>query len=68
MSKVGSGTILEATPAHLPVDEYSYQLSDVIAGPLKVNPLKGSTKFDIPNYEEIKRNFEVLKNKDRKKL
>ena len=66
--KVGSGTVLEPTPSHLPADEFQFKLSDVIAGPLEVNPLKGSTKFDVRKYEEIKHNFLMLKNKDRKNL
>ena len=66
--KIGSGTILEDTPAHLPPDESSFNLTDVIAGPLEVNPLKGSSKFDVPKYNQVKENFSILKNKDRKNL
>ena len=44
-SKIGSGTILEDTPAHCP-DVSFFQLTDVIYGPLNVVPLKGD-KFDV---------------------
>lgn len=48
--KVGSGTILEDTPAHLP-DVSLFDLADVIYGPLKVVPLK-SDKFNVPDFEK----------------
>ena len=50
--KVGSGTTLEDTPDHLP-DISLFALSDVIAGPLEVVPLKGSAKFDVPNMRVL---------------
>ena len=34
--KIGSGITLEDTPKHLPPDESHFQLSNVIAGPMKV--------------------------------
>ena len=67
-AKIGSGTILEGTPAHLPPDDEDYDLEDIIAGPLAVNPLKGSLKFDVPKYNQVKRVFSMVKNKDRKKM
>ena len=42
--KVGSGTVLEYTPAHQPPDESSFLLSEIIDGPLLVTP-KGSKIF-----------------------
>ena len=36
--KVGSGTILEDTPDHLPPGIGNFELVDIIAGPLTVNP------------------------------
>jgi len=50
-TKIGPGTILEDNPAHLPPDESRFDLCDVIAGPIDVNPLKGLSKFDVPKYE-----------------
>ena len=61
-AKVGSGTILEDTPAHLPLDESCFSLRDVIAGPLDVIPLKGSIKFNVSKYEEVANAFEILRN------
>ena len=50
--KVGSGTVLEDTPAHLPPDESYFNLSDVIAGPLEVitiiNSNEGISKIQCP--------------------
>ena len=66
--KIGSDTILEDTPAHLPHDECQFDLYDVIAGPLKVDPLKGSSKFHVPSYEKVEKIFLLVKNTDREKL
>jgi len=35
---------LDDTPAHLPPDNSEFKLTDVITQPLKVDPLKGSSK------------------------
>ena len=66
--KVGSGTIVEDTPSHLPPDETEFMLHDVLAGPIDVIPLKGSVKFDVPAYQQIVSAFEHLKKIDREKL
>jgi len=66
--KFGSGTILEDTPAHLPHDECQFDLYDVIAGPLKVDPLKGSSKFDVPSYEKVKKIFSLVKKHGQKEI
>ena len=58
--KIGSGTILD-TPSHLPHDEYQFDLHDVISGPLKVEALKGSSKFDVPSYEKSEKNLFISK-------
>ena len=47
--KVGSGTILEDTPSHLPADESMFDLHDVIAGPIDVNPLTLSARYSFYN-------------------
>ena len=62
--KIGSGTILEDTPAHCP-DVSTFQLTDVIFGPLNVVPLKGN-KFDVPEYEKVVEHFNIVKNIERK--
>jgi len=49
-NKVGSGTILEDTPANLPTDESPFRLIDVIARPLKINSLRRSVKNSVPKY------------------
>jgi len=66
--KVRSGTILEDTPSHLPPDESHFKLNDIIAGPIEVNPLRGSIKFSVPKYEEIVNRFQFLSKLDRKSL
>lgn len=63
--KFGSGTVLEDTPSHLPPDESTFELTDVICGPLEVNPLRGASKFNVPAYEKVKQIFDIVKNKDR---
>ncbi|KAG1653515.1 hypothetical protein GQR58_025525 [Nymphon striatum] len=65
--KVGSGTTLEDTPTQLP-DISLVSLAVVIAGPLEVLPLKGSTKFNIPNYEDIVEHYKVAVKLDRSSL
>ena len=64
--KVGSGTLLEDTPKHLP-DISIFNLHDVIYGPLKVVPVKGG-KFDVPDYEQIVKHFDCVKSLDRNSL
>ncbi len=62
--KIGSGNILEDTPKHLPADEATFSISDVIAGPLEVIP-KGATQFIVLCYENVKSKFELVKKIDR---
>ena len=64
---VGSGTTLEDTPEHLP-DISVFYLSKVIAGPLEVLPLKGSTKFDVPEYENLVEHCKVVVKLNRKSM
>ena len=64
--KVGSGTVLEDTPAHCP-DLSFFQLTDVIYGPLGVVPLKGN-KFDVPKYNNVVEHFNIVKNLKRNTL
>ena len=64
--KLGSGTVLEDTPAHLP-DVSFVQLKDIIAGPIQVVPMRGE-KRDIPDYMRIKSHFEASKKIDLDKL
>ena len=49
--KVGSGTLLEDTPTHLP-DVFLFKLADIIYGPLEVIPMKAA-KFDVPEYGKV---------------
>ena len=64
--KLGIGTVLEDTPAHLP-DVSFVQLKDIIAGPIQVVPMRGE-KRDIPDYTRIKSHFEASKKIDLDKL
>ena len=56
--KVGSGTVLEDTPTHLP-DISVFSLVDVIYGPLEVVPLKGE-KFNVPQYQQVVEHFNCV--------
>lgn len=54
---VGTLPILESIPPHLPRDIYICPLHNIIGGPLLVTPIKRN-KWEIPNYDELKRKFE----------
>ena len=60
----GSGSILESVPAHLERDVDIFAIQDIFAGPLTVNPLKGD-KWDVPQYEKVKKTFELVVKLDR---
>ena len=65
----GTGMRMEATPPHLPPDEFMCPLHDIIYGPLEVNPIgRGSRFFDVPNYQKVVEQFNAVKNMDRNKL
>ena len=66
--KVGSGNVLNDTPAYLPPDESHFSLCDVVAGLLDVIPLKGSIKFNVPKYQEVAIAFVLLRKLDRQSL
>ena len=61
--KVGSGTILEDCPKHLP-DESLFDIHNIIDVPLEVIP-KGSIHFDVKYYNEIKDLFNLGKDINR---
>ena len=62
---IGSTNVLQSPPEHLPdIDKFS--TFNVIAGPLKVIPLKGK-KWEVPSYNALKKTFEVATKIDRKK-
>ena len=56
---------MEDTPEHLIKYNDVIPITDVIAGPLDVQPMKGSTKFNIPNYEDVVNLFNEVVNVDR---
>ena len=49
----GSGTVLDAIPAHLPRDIDLFPIENFIAGSLIVKPLKGN-KWEIPEFKSKK--------------
>ena len=51
-------------PAHLERDVDIFAIQDIFAGPLTVNPLKGD-KWDVPQYEKVKKTFELVVKLDR---
>ena len=64
--KVGSGTVLEDTPDHLP-DISIFPVHDVIAGPLNVIQIRGE-KMDIPDYDLIEDMFHKVSGLNRLEL
>ena len=64
---VGSDTILESVPSHLPADIDVFPLHNIIDGPLEIIPLK-SHKWNVPAYESLKRKFEMSITVDREAL
>ena len=56
--KVGSGYVLEDTPAHLP-DIGNIPLKDIIAVPLTITP-HGSSHFIVLNYNTLSCDFAVV--------
>ena len=65
---VGSGTILESPPEHLP-DIYMCKTFNAIAGPIRVIPTtKGNKKWDVLDYVEIKKTFDMSSGLDRESL
>ena len=65
--KVGSGTILESVPEHLGHDISIFPLYNIIAGPLKVLPMKNN-KWNVTNYEKVKEVFKEWKKIDRQDI
>ena len=66
---VGTGTILKSIPDHLPRDQFIFPIQDIIVGPLLVEPLKGvPPKWNIPNYDLLKSQFEVYARMNREEL
>ena len=61
--KAGAGTLLEDTPSHLPPDESYFALKDIVAGPLEVIR-KGSKHFQVPLYQELQIQFNILSKSD----
>ena len=55
--KFGSGTILESNPKHLGSDDFVCPIEDIIAGPLDVEPLKGSSKYNVHGYSNCSELF-----------
>ena len=65
----GSETRLQATPEHLPPTDAHFKLEDIIAGPLEMIPVGGSSVlYEVPKYNELKNLFEVVNKTDRKQL
>ena len=63
---LGSSTLLEDTPTHLP-DVSLFKLADVVYGPLEVIPMKAG-KLDVPEYEKVVQHFNVVKDLERNSL
>ena len=64
---IGSGTVLESIPKHLPRDIYLYPGQDIINGPLKMTPLRNN-RWNAIDYGKVKEMFSKILSIDRKKL
>ena len=64
---IGSGTVLESIPEHLPRDIYLCPTHDFINGPLKMIPLRNN-RWNVIDYEKVKEMFSKIVSIDRKKL
>ena len=63
---VGSGTVLQSTPSHLPKDVDIFAIHNVMSVPLSnVQPLKGD-RWNVPNYPLLRESFDVVSKIDRK--
>ena len=58
--KCGSGNIIDDTLKHFPEDIGGFNLWNIIAEPLVVTP-KGSTQFEVNNYENVVEIFNQVK-------
>ena len=64
---IGSGTVLESIPEHLPCDIYLCPAHDIINGPLKMIPLRNN-RWNAIDYEKVKEIFSKIVLTDHKKL
>ena len=59
--RVGTGTVLDGIPSHLPRDLEIFPISNIISEPLRMIPLKGN-RWDVPDYNNLEAFFkEVIK-------
>ena len=63
---VSSSTVFESTPDHLP-DVGNFHTEDIIAGLLIVKPLRRK-KWEVPNYNNVKKMYEEVVKLNRKTL
>ena len=54
---IGSGTVLESIPEHLPHDIYLFPAHDIINGSLKMIPLRNS-RWNVIDYGKKKKSFQ----------
>ena len=64
---IGSGTVLESIPEHLPHDIYLCPANDIINGPLKMIPLRNN-RWNVIDYKKIKEMFLKIVSIDCKEL
>ena len=64
---IGSGTVLQFIPEHLPHNIYLCPAHDIINGPLKMIPLHNN-RWNVIDYEKVKEIFSKIVSIDRKKL
>ena len=64
---IGSGTVLESIPEHLPCDIYLCPAHDIINGPLKMIPLRNN-RWNVIDYEKVKEMFSKIVSINHKEL
>ena len=64
---VGNTTQLESIPIHLPQDQGSVALCDVIAGPLVVSHIKGN-KWNVPEHIAVKNYVRFIEKVEREQI
>ena len=57
--KVGSGNILDETPKHLPYDDWDFDLTDIILGPLEVAPYNAN-QFKVTQYDSLAKHLNIV--------
>lgn len=64
---IGTGNVLEEYAPHIDCDIGMFPISDVIDGPLRVEPMKGG-KWKVYDFDNLKEKYNKMLNFDREAL